>query len=241
MINHIKETIETQILVEYPGKKVKFHQEGRNLNEAQLDEEAFNVHLKAVLPFFTAEDNDKRKTAFEKNINVTSFYFDIPKVKKGDVDTMTIQRTTFSTIVPFPYIINSVTVSGQNIQANDVLPIENATQMILQQGNDVMQAVLLKIISNLRLKLHGSIFAAVNLGAPQIAKIFLQKKEADSNDSEQQKKLKEVLRKFVENVELGLAEFEKMMNPNTPGDLGFLQACKEEFPKWKENIMEYLG
>jgi len=184
------------------GKPVQVITEGEELNESNLDKEKYYVHIKFVNQYFTPEENKKRVTVFEKNHNITQFYFDLPlsKSSQAGMEDCRLKRTIITIPHPLPYLINRVKVPKGGITTQIFSPIEYACQNLQRQVSLITEACAKQSFKELQPLLQGSLLVQVNEGPAKIAEVFLSR----SNDEEHTSQLRRIFRDFLEIVRRAL-------------------------------------
>jgi hypothetical protein len=199
----------------------------------------FVVRVKTSLPYFSEEEKKKRVTVFERDYNITHVFFEIPldRESQSSATVCWTRRTIFTLPHPFPYIMNRVQVSKEDISVIVFSPIERACQELAAQCSAIEGLIKGKDCKSLTGKLWGSLVPTVNEGPGIHAKSFL---GPLSPDHEHQPTLRAVYRKLLALYAHGL----ELLKNATGGDAGspqMLEVMEKNFYSLSSSLQLFLS
>ncbi|TNM94208.1 hypothetical protein fugu_002384 [Takifugu bimaculatus] len=185
-------------------ENVKIIQDSGRVNPKDLDSKYAYI-----------QEQEDRKTDFEKSHNIRRFVFETPFTvsgkKQGGVEEQCKRRTILTTTHCFPYVKKRIAVMYQH--QTDLSPIEVA---IDEMSAKVAELRLLCSATEvdmirLQLKLQGSVSVQVNAGPLTYARAFLNDSGAKKFPDNKVKQLKEVFRQFADSCGQALAVNERLI------------------------------
>jgi hypothetical protein len=192
----------------------------------------YYILVKAVSPYFTAEERKRRKTVFEQHHELTRFFYDRPfsKSSQSSIESCWLIRTVFTLPHPMPYIVKRVEIPADHIEKFEFSPIQHACQDLRSQVEKMEEclntlqlheksfteptasglAEIGRVFAALQPMLQGSLLTQVNEGAMKIAEVFLGRDEAKGgDDAEYREELRGIFRGFLDVMQRGVAAHEK--------------------------------
>ncbi|EGC35654.1 hypothetical protein DICPUDRAFT_151994 [Dictyostelium purpureum] len=137
------------------------------------------LQITSVLPYFTEEDLQTRRTPFDKTVNLNRFIFETPFTETGAGRANSVadqyKRKTILTVQNyFPYTKKRIQVTGKNEII--ISPIENSIEAIETRTETLLNEVKSKNPNpkTLQQVLQGTLRLQVNSGPQEICRIFLQ-------------------------------------------------------------------
>uniref|UniRef100_H9G9U5 Dedicator of cytokinesis 11 n=1 Tax=Anolis carolinensis TaxID=28377 RepID=H9G9U5_ANOCA len=182
------------------------------VNLKDLDPKYAHIQVTYLKPYFDEKELSERKTAFERNHNLSRFVFETPYTlsgkKHGNVEEQCKRRTILTTASSFPYVKKRIPVSYE--QQVNLKPIDVATDEIKAKTEELQQLCSSPDVDmiQLQLKLQGSVSVQVNAGPLAYARAFLDDKHSCKYPTKKVTELKEMFRRFIQvcGVALGLNE-----------------------------------
>nr|XP_008117830.2 PREDICTED: dedicator of cytokinesis protein 11 [Anolis carolinensis] len=196
----------------FGAENVKIIQDSNKVNLKDLDPKYAHIQVTYLKPYFDEKELSERKTAFERNHNLSRFVFETPYTlsgkKHGNVEEQCKRRTILTTASSFPYVKKRIPVSYE--QQVNLKPIDVATDEIKAKTEELQQLCSSPDVDmiQLQLKLQGSVSVQVNAGPLAYARAFLDDKHSCKYPTKKVTELKEMFRRFIQvcGVALGLNE-----------------------------------
>uniref|UniRef100_A0A8C5ABG6 Dedicator of cytokinesis 10 n=1 Tax=Gadus morhua TaxID=8049 RepID=A0A8C5ABG6_GADMO len=186
----------------FGADNVKMIQDSNKVNPKDLDPRFAYIQVTYVVPFFDGEEEQDKRTDFEKHHNISRFVFETPFTlsgkKHGEVEEQCKRRTVLSTSSSFPYLKKRIQVVEQ--QSTEMNPLEVAIDEMSRKVSELNALCSMQEVDMIRLqlKLQGSVSAKVNAGPMAYARAFLEEKNAKKYPDNQVKLLKEIFRRFAD-------------------------------------------
>uniref|UniRef100_A0A8C5BY13 Dedicator of cytokinesis 10 n=1 Tax=Gadus morhua TaxID=8049 RepID=A0A8C5BY13_GADMO len=185
----------------FGADNVKMIQDSNKVNPKDLDPRFAYIQVTYVVPFFDGEEEQDKRTDFEKHHNISRFVFETPFTlsgkKHGEVEEQCKRRTVL-TSSSFPYLKKRIQVVEQ--QSTEMNPLEVAIDEMSRKVSELNALCSMQEVDMIRLqlKLQGSVSAKVNAGPMAYARAFLEEKNAKKYPDNQVKLLKEIFRRFAD-------------------------------------------
>ncbi|CAB1347504.1 unnamed protein product [Coregonus sp. 'balchen'] len=131
------------------------------VNPKDLDSKYAYIQVTYVVPYFDDNEQQEKKTDFERHHNISRFVFETPFTlsgkKHGDVEEQCKRRTILTTNSTFPYLKKRIQVVEQ--QSTEMNPIEVAIDEMSCKVSELNQLCAMAEVDMIRLqlKLQGSV------------------------------------------------------------------------------------
>lgn len=208
------------------------------VDKGSLSHEKIHVQITNVKPYFTQEELEERKTLFEKNHNISRFFFMTPFTENGKgrkIEETYLKRTILTTEHSFPFISPRSLIVKEEYET--LTPIEGGIRMIEEKNKAIQEALNSLDIQQIQLQLQGSVVANVNGGPIDVIHTFL-----GSQEKYPQKHIE--LLKFQCKIFLDLNQNALEQNQKhckeSNNHLEFHQICSNGFLKIQEIINKYI-
>ncbi|OHT16050.1 hypothetical protein TRFO_13553 [Tritrichomonas foetus] len=171
----------TNKLVEHYSKlfsptPIELIKEAGQIDVSTLDPKKGYIQITFVEPTFMKEEQHNRKTLFEQNHNIKTFFFDTPFTKDGDkaqgsIESQWIRRTILTVQDEMPSLVKRVPVI--NVVEKEYFPLRVAYRQLRDRITQLRNAICQRDYRAIQQLLHGSLLVQVNEGATKMAEVFL--------------------------------------------------------------------
>ena len=161
------------------------------------------IQITHVEPYFLRENKEERQTKFEKENNLSHFFFQTPFTKSGrphgSADTQYMLVTILRTRQVFPYIKRRIEVMDS--ETIEQTPIEVAISALRNKTSDLEKVIRCEPpdLNLLELTIQGCVGTTVNEGPLEYYRVFLSEERARKQAVNHIESLKNAFRSFIQS------------------------------------------